>query len=833
MQDVRLAVRSLRATPIVTAVAILSLALGIGANTAIFSLVDSLLLRTLPVPEPGRLVLLSTAARRNPSGWSIPLWEEIRRRPELFEKVAGWSPTRLNLATGGQTQFVDGIWATGSFFQTLGVRALLGRTFSEDDDRPGGGGGAVMVISYGFWQRHFGGAPDVIGRRLIVGDVPVSIIGVTPAEFSGIDVGRAFEAAMPFNDEPLVNGRDSMLAVSVFAPMIIARLKPPQTFESATAGLRAAQPALRDAVAPPIAGASGADSYIRDALQSPFTLVPAATGQSFLRSRYTQPLIIILSAAALVLLIACLNVANLLLARATARQHELSLRVALGASRWRLVRSLLAESALLAAGAVGLGMLLASWGSRLLIRQLSTETRPLSLDVTIDWRLLAFAVAIALTTLALFGVAPALRASRADPMNALKEHARGSAGDSRPGFAAALVVAQVALSLVLVAMAGLFIQTFTSLARRDLGFAGDALLVVQIESRRAIDNPRERVPTYERVRDAVRAVPGVLDAALSNLTPLADVVFDPPIDVSGSRPLTPRERSTYAYLITPRWFSTFGVGLVAGRDFVESDRAGAPLVVIVNQAFAKKFLNGVSPLDHTITLPAAMYAPAPTTGLRIVGMVADAVYGSMREPLQPTMYLALAQHDGAFFMRGGPESISLNVRAAQGSPARLTKSIAAAIAGVNPRLTVTAHPLTTQIDDALARERVVAMLGGFFGAMALLLAGLGLYGVTSYAVSRRRTEIGIRMALGAAPAGVVRLVLSRVTLLVGMGVAVGASVSIWAAKLVAALVYGLEPRDPLTFIGAALVLSMVGALAGWLPARRAARIDPAQVLRES
>jgi putative ABC transport system permease protein len=418
-------------------------------------------------------------------------------------------------------------------------------------------------------------------------------------------------------------------------------------------------------------------------------------------------------------------------------------------------------------------------------------------------------------------------------MDALKEHARGSAGDSRPGFAGALVVAQVALSLVLVAMAGLFIQTFTSLARRDLGFAGDALLVVQIESRRAIDNPRQRVPTYERVRDAVRAVPGVLDAALSNLTPLADVVFDPPVDVSGSGPLTPRERSTYAYLITPRWFSTFGVGLVAGRDFVESDRAGAPLVAVVNQAFAKKFLNGASPLDHTITLPTVMYAPAPSAGLRIVGVVADAVYGSMREPLQPTMYLALAQHDGAFFMRGGPESISLNVRAAQGSPARLTKSIVAAIAGVNPRLAITVHPLTRQIDDALARERVVAMLGGFFGAMALLLAGLGLYGVTSYAVSRRRTEIGIRMALGAAPAGVVRLVLSRVTLLVGIGVAIGASVSIWAAKLVATLVYGLEPRDPLTVIGAAVVLSMVGALAGWLPARRAARIDPAQVLRES
>jgi putative ABC transport system permease protein len=833
MTDLRLAIRSLRATPIVAAVAILSLALGIGANTAIFSLVDSLLLRTLPVPQPDRLVLLSTAARRNVSGWSIPVWEEIRRRPDLFDKAAGWSPARLNLATGGETQFVDGIWATGSFFQTLGVRALLGRTFSEDDDRPGGSAaGPVMVISYGFWQRHFGGALDVIGRRLTLGGVPVSIIGVTPADFSGIDVGRAFEVALPISDELLVNGRDSLLAGGGFAPTIIARLKPSQTYEGATAGLRAAQPAIREAVAPPIAGASGADSYIRDALQSPFTLVPAATGHSFVRGRYALPLIVILSAAGLVLLIACANVANLLLARATARRHELSLRVALGASRWRLVRSLLAESALLAAGAVGLGVPLASWASRLLVRQLSTDTRPLSLDLSTDWRLLAFSLTIALATLVLFGVAPALRASRVDPMDALKEHARGSAGDSRPGFAGALVVAQVALSLVLVAMAGLLIQTFTSLARRDLGFARDELLVVQIESRRAIDDPRQRAPIYERVRDAVRAVPGVSDAALSNLTPLADVVFDPPIEVSGSGPLSPRERSTYAYLVTPRWFSTFGIGVVAGRDFAESDRVGAPLVAIVNLAFAKKFLNGASPLDHTITLPAVMYAPGPSTGLRVVGVVADAVYGSVREPLQPTLYMALAQHDEAFFARG-LGSLSLNVRAAQGSPTRLTKSIVAAIARVGPRLAVTVHPLAKQVDDSLARDRVVAMLAAFFGALALLLAGLGLYGVTSYAVSRRRTEIGIRMALGAAPGSVVRLVLSRVTRLVGIGVLVGAAVSVWASQFVATLLYGLEARDPATLIAAAVVLGAVGAAAGWLPAYRASRIDPAEVLRDS
>jgi predicted permease len=585
-------------------------------------------------------------------------------------------------------------------------------------------------------------------------------------------------------------------------------------------------------VAPAIPGASGADSYIRDALQSAFTIVPATTGASDFRRRYGQPLVVILSAAALVLLVACANVANLLLARGAARRHELSLRVALGASRWRLVRSLLVESALLAAGAVALGVPLASWGSRLLVRQLSTDSRPLFLDLSMGWRLLAFSMMIALTTLVLFGVAPALRASRVDPMDALKEHARGTAGDSRPALAGGLVVAQVALSLVLVAMAGLLIQTFTSLVRRDLGFARDEILIVQIESRAAIDDSRQRVPMYARVREAVRAVPGVSDAALSNLTPLADLVFDPPIDVSGSAPLPARARSTFAYLVTPGWFNTFGIPLIAGRDFVDSDRPGTPFVAIVNEAFSKKFLSGASPLDHTITLPAIMSAPAPAAALRIVGVAADAVYASVREAAQPTMYLVLAQHDEAFFTRG-LTSVSLNVRATRGSPARLTRSIAAAIAAVSPQLAITIHPLSKQVDDSLARERVVAMLSGFFGALALLLAGLGLYGVTSYAVSRRRTEIGIRMALGAAPRGVVRLVLSRIAVLIGIGVLIGAGISLWTAKFVAALLYGLEPRDPLTLISAAVILGAVGAAAGWLPAYRASRIDPAEVLRDS
>ena len=333
-----------------------------------------------------------------------------------------------------------------------------------------------------------------------------------------------------------------------------------------------------------------------------------------------------------------------------------------------------------------------------------------------------------------------------------------------------------------------------------------------------------------RARDAVRAVPGVANAALSDLTPVSNLVFDPPVDVSGSGPLPARERAVYGNVISPGWFNTLGIPLLAGRDVTGDDRVGTPPVAIVNQAFARKFLQGASPLGHTITLPAVMAEPAANLPWRIVGVVADAVYVSLRESPQPTMYLPLEQLDGAYFRRA-LRSVSLTVRASGGPPARLSRSVVSAIAGVSPELAVTVRPLADQVNDSLARERVLATLAGFFGALALLLAGLGLYGVTSYAVTRRRTEIGVRMALGATPGSVVRLMLSRVTWLVGIGALAGAMLSVSAANLVRSLVYGLEPGDPATLAGTIAALAAVGAVAGWLPARRAARIDPALALR--
>jgi putative ABC transport system permease protein len=836
-QDFLLAVRTLLASRIVSTVAVLSLALGIGANTAIFSLVNSLLLRTLPVRDPQQLVLMSSGTGPRIAYWSYGVWDQLRQRPQLFDGAVAWSVTRFDLSSGGETQFVDGLWANGAFFDVLGVPPWLGRTFSQADDQPGGGSnGPVAVISYGFWQRHFAAASEAIGRTLTLDRVTFTIVGVTPPDFFGADVGRTFDVAVPLGDEPLIHDRNSWaLPRSPSTQLtVMARLKPGQTLEAATAALRGVQPQIRDATLPEGLPPQFLDRYLKDAL----TLVPAATGNSNLRVQYQRPLVTILVVVALVLLIACANVANLLLARATARRHEFSVRRALGASRWRLMRQLLMESAVLAGAGTVFGLLIASWGSQLLMRELSTQnvdagpnatTNTVFLDLSLDWRVLAFTIGVTVATALLFGLAPALRASRVAPMDALKEHGRGTAGDARVGLASGLVVAQVALSLMLVVAAGLFARTFESLTARHLGFDREGVLLVTIDTGRANVDPTRRAALYQRAREAVLTVPGVAHAAVSSRPPVVSgpMLGQPLQEVSGGPPLPPSGRLSTLNLVSPGWFETFGIAFVAGRDITDRDRLGTPPVVVVNETFARVFLNGASPLGHTIKLFLPGPPPPP---IEIVGVVGDAVYArSLREPIGPTIYLPLAQRDEVWlpFLA----SMNLSVRSSGGSPTLLTKSVAAAIGAVNPELALTFRPLASQIDASLTQDRVLAMLSGFFGALALLLAGLGLYGVTSYGVSRRRREIGVHIALGAAPGHVQRLVLSRVSVLVVLGVIIGGMASLWASRFVATLLYGLEPRDPATLIEAAVVLATVGALAAWLPAWRASRIDPAVVLR--
>lgn len=835
-RDLRIAVRSLRATPVVTAVAILSLALTIGANTAIFSILNALILRTLPVHEPARLVhltdsVLTDAGVTRVRAWSYPVFAQIRRAPHVFGDTTAWSFVRFNLASGGEVQPVEGLWADGAFFATFGVAAAIGRTFSDLDDQPrGGADGPVAVISHGYWQRQFGGAADVVGRSVRLNTVAFTIIGVTPPEFFGPEVGRRFEVIVPVRTQALVAGSDSVLdSASTNFLYLIARLRPGQSPEAAAAEFRRVQPAIREATME--AGSNYQDRF----LTSPFTVLPAATSYSNLRSAYQRPLVVIAVIVTLVLLVGCVNIANLLLARAIARRHEMSMRLALGASRWRLGRQLLAESLTLAGAGAALGVLVAAYGSDFLVRQLSTATNFVFLDVSMDGRVLAFTMAVALLTALLFGTAPALRAARTQPMDALKRQGRASGDDTHGRLMGWLVVGQVALSVALVAAAGLFIRSFVSLTSRPLGLQPSQVLVVTIDAQRAAVAADERVPLFERTRDAAVGLPNVAAASISFLTPVGGGGFTPSVAISpmstqgqqGSALVVPPDESVSGNLVSPGWFATFGTPLVDGRDFTTNDRVGAPRAAVVNETFARRFLQGASALGRNITV----YPGTPMAfEMTVVGVVADAIYSSPRDPVPPTWYLPIAQ----FHVPGFPlVRARLSVRARAGSPVLLTKSLATVIAGVNPQLALTFRSLDDQLRASVTRERLMAQLAGFLGGVALLLAGLGLYGVTAYAISRRRGEIGIRLALGAAPWGVIRLVLARVSLLVGAGIVVGAAVSLWASQFVDGLLYGLPPRDPATLLGAAVVLIAIGALAGWLPARRAGRIDPAAVLRES
>jgi putative ABC transport system permease protein len=823
LRDLRFAMRSLKATPTVTAVAVLSLALGIGANAAIFSIINSLLLRMLPVSDPARLVLV-TDTPTHARSWSYPIWLELHRRQHLFEDSAAWSFTRFDLSSGGETQFVNGLWVSGSFFQTLGVKAALGRTLSAaDDQRSGGVDGPVAVISDGFWQRHFSGAEDVIGRALHLDGASFTIVGVLPREFFGLEVGRTFDVAVPLADEPLSRGRDTYLdAVSTSFLTVIARLRPDQSMDSATTMLRSAQAEIRAATIGDLANFGGAasDRYLKE----PFRLLSAGRGfdgSADFHSRYERPLWTMMVVVALVLLIACVNVANLLLARAAVRRHELSLRVALGESRWGLARQLLTESGVIAAAGTLAGILMAMWSSRLLVSELSTSSNAVFLDLSIDGRIVGFAVAMTTLTTLVFGTAPAFRASRAAPMDALKDQGRSALPQIQSRISNWFVTVQVALSLVLLVAAGLFVQTFREIAARPLGFQPDPVTIVNMDISRTAIAAEDRLAEFERARDAARTLPTVAEAALSLMTPFIGG-FTPPLTISGAEV----EGRLSGNLISAGWFSAFGIPMIAGRDLSDRDVKGTPRVALVNQAFARKFFPDASPLGQTITLYPRSSREMP---MAIVGVVGDAVYSSLRAPVPPTWYSPLAQFDLPEFP--GPSVLSLTARSKTDSPPP-SRDIAAAIAAVNPQMALTFRTLSDQVDAARNQERLVALLASCFGGLGLLLGAVGLYGVTADSVAVRRTEIGIRMALGAVASSILRLVLVRVAVLVVIGAIAGMAVSLWLSRYVSSLLYGIEPQDPTTLLAALVVLAAVGLLAGFLPANRAARTDPAVVLRE-
>ena len=828
MRDLRDALRALRATPLVTVVAVLSLALGIGANSAMFSIVDALLLRPLPVQHADRLASLNLVRPMGSdnTSWTNPLWEEVRARVSLFDGATAWGTSRLNITEGGEAEYVDGVFASGSYFEVLGVPTVLGRPFGPGDDVRGGGPeGAVAVVSHRYWQERLGGAADVIGRGITLNGAAYTIIGVTPPSFFGAEVGRNFDVIVPLGSEPLIRGAESALdRRSTWWLRILVRLKPGQGTDAATAAIASVQGEIREATLPLDWRAGDLAHYLAERM----AVRPASSGLSYLRARYDRPLTTLMAVVGLVLLIACGNVANLLLARANSRRHELSVRQALGASRWRLARQLLAESTLLSVvGAVG-GVVLAYWGSRFLVRQLSTASTPLFLDLSVDWRVVAFTAAVAVATALLAGTAPAWRATRVAPMDAMKERVGSGtgagAGAGVGGVAGSLVIAQVALSLVLVVAAGLFVRTFTSLSARDRGFDAEPILLVNVGTQRTGVEPGQRAALYQRLREAALVVPGVAGAAVSVVTPVSGSTWSNRVTVPGAALAAGNDGGAYLNFVTPGWLATMGTRLVDGRDLDERDRRGAPRVVVVNETFARKFFPGKRVVGEVVvTRIGADTTEAPH---EIVGLAQDAVYRSLREEVPPTMYIPIAQSAEA------PSSASLSVRAGSGAPMQLARAVGAAIAAVDPRLTVSYRALAEQVGASLVQERLVAQLSAFFGALALLLAGLGLYGVTAYSVSRRRAEMGIRLALGTPPAHILWLVLRRVGVQVGGGVVLGVATALWLARFVESLVYALPPRDLPTVLGAAAALTAVGMLAAWLPALRASRLDPAVVLRE-
>ena len=816
-QDLRFGARMLRKSPGLLVAALLSMGLGIGANTAIFSLVDAVLLRSLPVREPERLAVIT-------GEFTNPIWEQVRDRADtLWDGALAWYQERLDLSAGGDVDPAETLMVSGSFFEELGVQPALGRLLGPADDRRGGSvHGPTAVISQRFWERRYGSDPGIVGRTVTLNHIPFTIAGVVPARFLGPTVGRSFDVAIPLGTVDLVTpgGPESALdGRSRWWLSIMVRLAPGQSVEAATAALRGVQPQIRDATLPLDWPRSMLARYLSDGLE----IESASTGISDLRRSYEQPLLVLLGIVGVVLLVACANVANLLLARASARRHELAARLALGASHGRLVRQLLAESAVLAVPGAIAGLAIAVWGSRFLVAQISTSDSQVALDLPLDWRVLGFLTGLSVLSAVAFGLAPAWRARRLDAGDAvaLAAHARMT---RRGAVSGPLVAGQIALSLVLVIAAGLFGRTFSTLASRDLGLDPAHLHLAGIDAARV--PVEQRVALYQRLRDAALGVPGVASAAVSMISPLSGMGWNGVLDFAGMAPLPERQRLVYTNAVTRGFFATHGTPILAGRDFDDRDRAGTP-VAIVNEALARRFFGSTDVLGRRVRMGGGRGEVEPE--LEIIGVVETAAYTRVRGDFPPALYRPTSQLSNELLA----PFLTLAVRTRPGVSAGVTASISEAVRQIDPTLTITHRTMASRVHDQLTQVRTVAILSSFFGVLALLLAAIGLYGVTSYGVAERQREIGIRLTLGAGRAGAQRLVLRGVARLVAIGIALGLGVSLLLTPLAATMLYSLEPRDPATMATAAVVLAMVGLLAGWLPARRASRIDPAKVLRDS
>ena len=816
--DVRSALRVFVKSPGFSFIVVATLALGIGANTAIFEVIDTLLLQSLPVRNPRelaqvRVVNMDKARGNVSSGYPVvtnPIWEKLRESHPGFSGIAAWQETGFSRGSVGDAHFVSGLYVSGNFFQVLGIVPVAGRLFTAEDDRPGCGQPGA-VISYGFWQREFAGRA-ALGQKLRLNDKTVEVVGVTPASFFGVAVGDNFDVAVPVCAQPYLETKSILNSSTQWWLSIIGRLHPTSSVEQAAAHLKAASPGI-------FASTLHADyptESIKDYLAMQLTAEPAAAGVSMLRNMYSDPLQFLLGIAGLVLLIACVNLASLMLARTTVRERDMAVRLAIGAGRWRLIRLVLAESLLLATAGALAGVAVAWVLSRGLLSFLRV-----SLDFKFDWRLFTFLLGMSLVTCIFFGFAAALRASRTSPGEAMKTGSRGmTAARGRLGFRGALVVSQVALSMMLLFCALLFTESLRNLLIDDPGFQAKGILITRLDFAHLHIPVGSRAAFQQQLLDRIRVIPGVDEVADASIVPLSGSGWNNEVWID-SQSFPQRQVSNFSS-VSPDYFHTLRIPMVAGRDFNDLDNNQSTRVAIVNEAFVKKL--GLSPNPLGVRFRRQATPTTPEQVFLIVGLVKDTKYHSVRVSNEPIAYLALAQ-------AGDPDSsMQLLVRSRLPMDTE-EQAIRSTLHDVSAAISFDFQGLADQIQQSLLADRVLATLSGFFGALAVILAMTGLYGMMSYTVAQRTTEIGIRMALGAQRANIMAMIFGKAAMLLAAGLVLGAGLSLVAASAANTLLFGLKPRDPATLAVASALLAFVALLACAIPSMRAANINPIDSLR--
>jgi putative ABC transport system permease protein len=802
-RDLRYAVRMALKSPGFTLVVVLTLALGIGANSAMFSLVDALMLRMLPVREPHRLVLVEMGEPGSPAPhFPYAIARALAERGDVFATAAGFSGWPFTVGAPGEIVQVSGALVTGAYYETLGLHPAAGRLLTRADDEAGAA--LVAVISDGYWARQFASRPDAIGQTLTIGGVPVTIVGVSPRGFAGANVGERADITMPAAALPRVYPEAAaLLERGNFWLRVLAR---------PAAGLSIGQAAVRlntvwPQIAEPLIAPHWSASRRQAMAASVFELSPGGTGWASLRDRYTKPLLVLMGAVAVVLLIACANVASLLLARASTRQREMAVRLAIGASRFRIARQMLIESTLLSLTGAAVGLWLAWLAGRVLLDFLGSGPVEVWLDLGPHPRVLAFTAAAAIATAIGFGLAPALQATATAPSSVLKADSKMSGPRSR--LLPCLVVGQVALSVMLLMGAGLFVGTLRNLRSVDPGFAADGVLLVDFDARRTAVGPS--------LLDEVRQLPGIVSASVTTHTPLSGSLWSEPA-VPAAQPI-PETDNAFFVGAGPGFFDAMRIRLIAGREFTERDVVGQPAVAIVNEAYAQRFFANQNPVGQHL----AASVRRKRTDLEIVGVVGDTHATSLRAAPRPTVYVAYGQLSSNL-----PSTLVVRVA---GSLTPASAAIQQALQKQVPNAPLQVRELSAQVGAVMVQEQMLAGLASGFGCLALGLVSIGLYGLLAYSVTRRTKEIGIRMALGAERQRVMALVLRRAAWLVAAGLALGIPAALAASQWIESLLFGLKPTD-LTVIGGALLVMFVTAqLAALLPAWRASRVDPLAALR--